>query len=147
MKKSFPLLTVLVVACFAMTGCTHTIALMSQDNTNTGSGVANEIGKTVEIELNGEKYTGTYAYVKDGSIGFVNSFAQSSAYSGSHAAYGSAYGTGNFMTQSAAGNGNVIAKSETGKGLRCQFSYSSMSHSGTGVCQDDKKKLYDLQIN
>ena len=137
----------LAIACFSLTGCTHNLTLMSQDNGNTGTGIANESDKTVTIELNGETYTGTYTYIKQGVVGFSSSSVQSYVYSGSHAAYGNAYGTGNFMSQSAAGDGNMIAKSASGKGLRCQFSYSTMSRSGAGVCQDDKKKLYDLQIN
>lgn len=112
-----------------------------------GRGTANEIGKTVTIELNGETYNGNYAYLKDGMVGFGHSFVQGSVTAGGSYATGNAVANSTYFTEAAAGNGTVMASSASGKGLRCQFSYSTASHSGAGICRDDAKNLYDLQID
>ena len=80
----------LTMACLFLTGCTHSLSLMSQNNGTMGHGTANEIGKTVTIELNGETYNGNYAYLEDGMVSFGHSFTQGSVTSGGSYATGNA---------------------------------------------------------
>lgn len=127
-----------------LTGCAqYNLTLMSQTSGKMSHGTANEAGKTITAELNGETYTGHYSFIQQGSVGFGSTFAQ--AFAGG--ASGSAFGNSTYFSQAAAGNGSALLSSPSGKGLRCQFSFSTMSNSGAGICRDDTKKLYDLQIN
>lgn len=138
---------ILALVCISLASCTHSLTLMSQNNGDIGLGSANELGRTVAISLNGESYNGNYSYVEQGNVSFSNAYAQGSVYSGARSAYASAYGNSATINQSYVGGGSIIARSESGKGIRCQFSFSTMSRSGAGICQDDKKVVYDLQIN
>ncbi len=43
------------------------------------------------------------------------------------------------------GNGSALLTAEDGSRLRCEFTADHFS--GYGTCEDDKKKIYDLQIH
>lgn len=136
MKKHLSILAL----CFILAGCAqYNVTLMSQTNGSMWHGTANEMGKTITIVLKDETYSGTYSFMQNGSVGFGTGFLQGTA--------GSALANSTYVSSAALGNGSALLTSASGKGLRCQFSYSTMNRSGAGICRDDKKKLYDLQIN
>ncbi|MGF6905325.1 hypothetical protein [Paraburkholderia sp. GAS348] len=98
-------------------------------------GTAKQIDKSVAITLDGRTYNGRYVYVQGGSFSLANGFGGGQAY------------TGTAVGVSAVGNGNVLAESTDGlHNLRCVFSFSGWSQSGTGVCLTDAGEAYDLQI-
>lgn len=118
-----------------LAGCaTYDIALMPRGPGKMAHGTAKQIDKSVEVSIDDRTYSGHYVYVQGGS------FTLASAFSGTRTA------TGNAMSFSAVGNGNVLAQSPDGHNLRCVFSFSGWSQSGTGTCLTDDNQLYDLQI-
>ncbi|MBU9403779.1 hypothetical protein KTE13_28950 [Burkholderia multivorans] len=97
-------------------------------------GTAKQIDKTVSVTIDDRTYDGKFVYVSGGS------FSLGTAFSGGQMA------TGNAIGISATGNGNVLAQAADGHNLRCVFSFSGLSQSGTGMCLTDDQQLYDLQI-
>lgn len=128
---------------FLLTGCAHNLSLHSRDGSPSGQGVAQEVGKTVTINLNGKVYSGTYVH-DGGKVATFQSYSNATAYSGtkSASAFGSSFGTA-YVPGS--GNGRVLATSADGDAIRCEFQYSSGS--GIGVCRDNSGKDYDLLIH
>lgn len=128
----------LVLLC----GCAHNLQLVSRSNSGNGTGVAQEAGKQITINLNGQTYTGTYVY--DGTkVLFTTGDAYATAYSGNSSA--SAYGHSNSTTYiPGSGKGQLVATSGNDT-IRCDFNYSDGS--GIGYCQDNSHNEYDLIIH
>jgi len=137
--------TILVVLAIVVSvaGCTHNLTLIPRQGGEKGQGVAQEVGKTVTITVNGKTYTGNYVY-GGGSVAFFNTYGSSTAYSGTRTAtaYGSGFGTAYIP---GSGNGRILVTSPDGDAIRCELQYSSGS--GLGICQDNAGKEYDLQIH
>lgn len=122
--------------CSLLAGCaTYDLSLMPRGPGKMAHGTAKQIDKSVVISISDRTYSGKYAYVQGGS------FTLGTAFSGGQTA------TGNATSISAVGNGNVLAQSDDGHNLRCVFSFSGWSNSGTGTCLTDDNQLYDLQIS
>lgn len=122
---------VLVGCLLALTGCGYNLTLMASDGA-MGTGRATGMGTgTLEVQLNGKLYRGTWVTAEGGSMGFgtvgTTSFSVMSADSGT---------TGNAMLS--AGDGST---------LQCRFVYGGMSAAGYGQCQDNTGKRYELQIS
>jgi hypothetical protein len=131
----------ILLAFFALAGCTHQFALMPRDGGHAGSGEANEAGKEIGITLNGRTYVGTYVY-DGGKIITTHSSGIAQGYSGALNATASYTETAStFITGS--GNGKIVATSD-GDTLRCDFQYSDGS--GIGLCNDKAGRQYDLLI-
>lgn len=128
MKKFFVL-----AAMLALAGCSHRLELHQRGGPATGQGIAHQNDQSVEIQLAGKTYKGTYAYASGGSNGSFFGNVRGKPFYG-------------FSSGGGMGSGNVIAKSEDGSGLRCQFQYSTTNNQGVGECQDDAGATYDLQI-
>jgi hypothetical protein len=124
-------------ALLALGGCAHAVQLTPRDGGPIGYGSAPaSMGDkgTLTVNLNGKTYTGRWVLVRGGSMGFGTAVA------GTSVATASMYG------MAADANGQAILSAEDGSRLRCQFSYSSWSDAGMGVCQDDAGKTYDMTI-
>ena len=118
-----------------LSGCaTYDLALMPRGPGKMAHGVAKQIDKTVSITIDDRTYDGKFVYVRGGA------FSLGTVFSGGQVA------TGNAIGISATGNGNVLAQAADGHNLRCVFSFSGLSQSGTGTCLTDDQQLYDLQI-
>jgi hypothetical protein len=120
----------------------HNLTFVGRENGVQGS--ATIPGGTrsgdVEISLGEKTYKGTWVYVADGgSVGF----GSGTAFSGT----ASASVTATALAMSTAGGGTILASSGDGSTLRCQFSYNQMGQTGVGLCEDNHKALYDLQIH
>lgn len=127
------------VLTLAMTGCALDVVLMERGGTEMGRGSMSSWLSTSEeitIHLRGEEYKGRAVLSSGGSFNLASMSGPRN---------GMAVGSG--VSFNTSGNGNILAKSASGKGLRCVFNYSQMSKSGTGVCQDDEARLYDMQIS
>ena len=138
MKKTLSYLVVLTLF-----GCAHQVELYSRDGSPGGNGVAQEAGKLITINLDGNEYKGTYTY--DGGKTIIsNAYGNATAYSGNRSATGYSHATSTSYIPGS-GLGRVFVHSTSGKSLRCEFSYSSGS--GLGVCEDNDNKPYDLVIH
>ena len=124
---------VLVLAAVALVaGCGHALTLMS-DNGAMGTGRATGFGGkgTLEVQLGGKTYAGTWVAATGGSVGF-GSFGRT---------------TFNSTTVDASSGGNAMLAAADGSTLRCRFVYGGMSGAGYGECLDSTGRRYDLQIS
>lgn len=110
---------------FFLTGCVSgaDLTLMDRDSGKIATGAADRWTHTVTINLNGKVYAGHSSYVERASP---------------------LAGVG--AEGAAIGDGNMIARADDGSSLHCDFTFSGWSGTGTGECQDDKQRKYDLQI-
>jgi len=132
----------LLILFVLLSGCAHNLDLISRTGGPNGSGVAQELGKQITINLDGQQYKGTYVY-DGGSVIRTNSAATATAYGGHRTA--TAYGTGVSSTYiPGSGNGRILATSGKGS-IRCDFNYSQGT--GIGYCQDNYGGEYDLLIH
>lgn len=127
-------------AAALLAGCAHQVALTPADGVGPiGRGQApwklNGNSGALTITLGGTVYSGEYVLQNSG--GFVGI---GSAFSGSAVASGAVYGA------STNGNGKAYLTAPDGRSLSCDFSYSSMSASGIGVCRASDGKTYNMMI-
>lgn len=126
----------LAASVISLGGCaTYDLTLMPRGPGPMEHGVAKQLNKSVSIEIGGETFSGHYVFVQGGS------FSLGTAFTGAQVA------TATGMGVSAVGNGNVLAQAPDGHNLRCVFTASGWSQSGTGICLTDEGKAYDLQIS
>ncbi|MGF6903151.1 hypothetical protein P3T22_004437 [Paraburkholderia sp. GAS348] len=124
-----------LVAALTLQGCaTYDLSLLPRTAGPMAYGTAKQIDKSVAITLDGRTYNGRFVYVQGGAFSLASRFGGGQTY------------TGTAVGVSAVGNGNVPAESADGHNLRCVFSFSGWSQSGTGVCLTDAREAYDLQI-
>jgi len=131
--KRMQLLALLVI----LAGCSHDLTLVDRDNGQQGTGTAtgwNGSGN-LTVQLNGKTYAGNWVSVAGGSIGSFAGFGGTTPFTG--------LGT----SESTSSSGTALLNSEDGSRLRCAFVFGSFSNTGYGECQDEKKKMYDLQIH
>ena len=94
----------------------------------------------LEITIEEKTYRGRWvAMAQGGTVGFSNAVA----FSGLQSA--TAFGT--FAGAPMQANGTILASAADGSQLRCEYNYNDWGHTGVGVCQNSKGKIYDLQIN
>jgi hypothetical protein len=124
-------------ACAGVAGCVTSmnLTLQPRGNGDLARGVVKHEGHQASINIDGRDYEGTWAIVQGGSFSLAS-------LSG-----GGRFATGTGFSASATGDGNIIARSSDGHSVHCVFSYSQMSESGAGVCQDSSAAVYDLQIS
>ncbi len=134
--KKYLLLTLL------LTGCAHQFELYSRNGGANGAGTAQEAGKQVTINLDGEMYKGTYTF-NGGDTIITTTNGTATAYSDNRSA--TAYATGISTSYvPGSGQGRIFARTQSGKALRCEFSYNE--DSGLGICEDNDHNQYDLVI-
>lgn len=120
-----------ILGLLFLAACAHQLELYPRGQGATGTGVANESGKTITISLNGKTYLGNYVYAGDAaSLGLVTT-------SGSPA-LATAVGTGGGTA------GRILARADDGDSIRCEFLYADGG--GLGVCEDNQGIKYDLVI-
>jgi hypothetical protein len=110
------------------------LSLLPRGSGALAHGVMKKPGKSVDINIDGQNFSGTYAFVVGGNFTLAS-------FSGPQS---SSVGAATSVDQ--VGNGNIIASAIDGENLRCVFSYSGWSNSGTGTCRRDDGRLYDLQL-
>jgi len=127
----------------ALSGCAHTLYVLGPTPELTGKTTVTttpgQSGGSITLVLGGETYTGRWVYMRGGSFSLASMTATNGLRTVS--------ATGSAMDISAVGSGTLIMSAPDGSHLRCVFNYSGWSSSGLGVCEDDKGRRYDLQIN
>ncbi len=122
-----------IALCLSVCGCSHALTLMAIDGGGTGMGRATGVGGrgTLEVQLAGKTFTGTWVNAQGGSVGFGS------------------VGRASFTTTSvdAGSTGSALLSASDGSTLRCRFVYGGMSGAGYGQCEDNAGKRYELQIS
>jgi hypothetical protein len=129
--------TLLGAICIALVGCNHKLALYSSDG-EMGSGIAEESGKKVTIEISGRRYVGNYVF-GGGSVGITSGVGYGIV--GSSPLTVSSIGT-TYVPGS--GDGKIFVRAQDNSSMRCEFQYSDGA--GLGVCQRSDGKVFDLVI-
>ena len=86
----------------------------------------------MSIRIGERTYSGRWYYAESGTVGIIMPFGGS----GSIGTVGGA----------SASPGVMHATAPKGGRLRCSFTYSSMSSTGFGTCEDESGAIYDLVI-
>lgn len=118
------------VVCLAisLTGCAGNIKLLEDGKVHQGH--FQQGTNTVEVDVDGVRYSGTYS--QSVSVGIGAGFAGRSAF------------TGTFLGTD--GGGQALMTSPTGKVLRCAFG-SVVAMRGQGACESNDGKRYDMLIS
>tara|TARA_R110001599_G_scaffold301338_1_gene506940 strand:- start:3176 stop:3679 length:504 start_codon:yes stop_codon:yes gene_type:complete len=130
-----------------VSGCvnlTPTAMVMGRDSGDMGSGGVKNIlfgsSGPIEIKLRGETFTGTWVAVRDGGstqYSLLNAYANTGA-----TASGSALG----ISRADAGYGTAMLSSPGGNTLQCEYRYSTVTGTATGVCRHKNGEIFDLQV-
>lgn len=124
----------LLAALIGLTGCAGNLRLLEDGKTHAGTW--NAATKTLEVNVDGRQYSGTFS--QNATVGFSNSFA--SASSGTRTAYGSGFGT----SVASNGSGQAVLTSADGKVIQCVFQ-AAMGR-GQGQCQGMDGRNFVLVI-
>lgn len=110
-----------------VTGCAGTIRLYEDGMVHLGS--YNQASRQVEVDIDGERYVGSYAQGASGSFGggFVGTQAVS------------------FSGISFDGSGQALLVSPSGRVLKCRFG-SVVGWRGHGQCQMRDGRLFEMVI-
>lgn len=112
------------IAIAALTGCAGNLRLLDGQQAHLGR--FESLGKTMEVNINGERYSGTY--ITNASSGFGTVYS------------GTSFATIN--TFNGGSQGMATLTSATGKFIRCEFMYQGMN--AQGACQDSLGQRYQL---
>lgn len=124
----------LILALLPLAGCAGSLKLLEDGKSHAGTW--NAATKTLEVNVDGRQYSGTFS--QNASVGFNNSFAAAS--SGTRTAYGSGFGT----TIASNGSGQAVLTSADGKVIQCIF-LAAMGR-GQGQCEGLDGRRFILVI-
>ncbi len=117
-----------VFSALALSGCAGNIKLLEDGKVHQGR--FQQGSNTLEIDIEGVRYSGTYS--QNMSVGIGTGFAGRSAF------------TGSFVGSD--GGGQALMTSPSGKVLRCVFG-SVVALRGQGACETNDGKRYDMLIS
>ena len=124
----------LISAALLLCGCAGNVKLLEDGKVHYGS--FNSASRTVEVDVDGVKYTGNFT--QNTTVGFGQSFGTAS--SGTRTAYGSSFGT---MVASN-GSGQAVLTADNGKAIQCVF--QAQMGQGSGMCEGLDGKRYIMVI-
>ena len=135
-RSLFPLLLPLLLLLGGCSG--HNLALVEREQGTiiTGSLPGSlEITGEMELKLEEETYKGNWIVVRGGEFPLLKRFGKEMLFdSGAPAAQGPVR------------YGKIYLRSEEGGSLRCEFKYYEAGETGTGICMDKEKRIYDLLL-
>ena len=111
-----------------ITGCSSSNLLLIDKNNKEHNITYNPGSQTMEVLVNGKKFTGDY--VTNSSIAF-----------GISQNYGNNSSTGASQTYISGNSGRAFLKSNDNEMLQCEFTYSTKL---IGICTDNKGEKYNL---
>lgn len=114
-----------------LAGCSYNVALYPRGAGEIAAGTANTGSRTMEVNLRGETYKGSFERGQSVGIGFANAYG----------AGGSAFATGTGVSFSNQYTALLTSGRNT---LRCE-AMAENGH-GNGVCVDGAGNVYDLKI-
>lgn len=117
--------------------------MMSRETGATGTGVLENVAfgnsGPMNVSFKNQKFTGQWVAVRNpgsSSFGLLSTYGIG----------GFGVGTGTSVTQSDSGYGTALLSSKTGDSMRCEFRYSLVTITATGVCQQQDGEIFDLQV-
>lgn len=122
---------VAIVSILVLTACSHTITLFPRGGGDQATGTLNDLSKAMEINLKGNRYTGTYSTGRVSSFGFVQR-------------YGARPATGNVFMSGSNNQATALLTGSNGV-LRCEF-VIDVAIGGNGVCVDTNEAVYDMLV-
>ncbi|MEI4234818.1 hypothetical protein [Roseovarius sp. D22-M7] len=138
--KRFYILT-FITGFMAACAITPEATMMSRETGATGTGVLENVAfgnsGPMNVSFKNQNFTGQWVAVRNpGSTSF-----------GLLSTYGiGGFGVGSAVTQSDSGYGTALLSSNTGDSMRCEFRYSLVTITATGVCQKQDGEIFDLQV-
>lgn len=143
--KTYSIATASFVAASVLAACASpSLTLLGRDSGDLGTGSVEGVylrnSGPIEIALRGETYRGTWVAVRNAgsaSFGLLNAYGSSS---------GTLTASGVGISQSDSGFGTAILQSEQGRGMRCEYRYSTVTVTATGVCRHEDGEVFDLQV-
>jgi hypothetical protein len=128
----------IVLFFLVLTGCIATSSLTVMPLYGTGGpykGTAQGSGSgAFKLDIDGKLYEGQWALVGSGSIGVASLTGPDVRALG-------------YSASASPGTGIANARASDGSIIRCEFTFSSWSNSGFGVCEDSDGRGFDLFIN
>lgn len=128
-------------------GCVNlepTVMVMGRDSGDMGTGGVKNIlfgnSGPIELTLKNQTYTGTWVAVRNpGSTQFnlLNLYSSSGV-----SASGSSVG----LSRADGGYGTAMLSSPSGDTLHCEYRYSNVTATATGVCRNKSGEIFDLQV-
>lgn len=117
--------------------------LMSRDSGAVGKGVIENVtfgnSGPMTIDFKDQKFKGQWVAVRNPgnmSFGLLSTYGFA----------GTGFGTGTQINQSDSGYGTALLSSAGGDSLRCEYRYSLVTITATGVCQKQDGEIFDLQV-
>lgn len=142
--KAYRITCAAIVFVAALSACASpSLTLLGRETGDMGTGSVEGVylrnSGPIEINLRGDTYRGTWVAVRNpGSTSF-----------GLLSAYGAGGGTvtasGFGIRQSDSGYGTAILQSDRGESMRCEYRYSTMTVTATGVCRHEDGEIFDFQ--
>lgn len=124
----------LLCAAALLCGCAGNVKLLEDGKVHYGK--YSQASRSVEVTIDGLKYSGTYA--QNTTVGFGQSFG--TAFSGTRTAYGTGFGT----SVASNGSGQTVLTAEGGKAIQCVF--QAQMGQGSGMCEGLDGKRYIMVI-
>lgn len=133
-----------LVCAISLSACASpSLTLLGRESGDMGTGSVEGVylrnSGPIEIALRGDTYRGTWVAVRDPgstSFGLLNAYG-----SGGGMVTASGFG----IRQSDSGYGTAILQSERGESMRCEYRYSTMTVTATGVCRHEDGEIFDFQ--
>jgi hypothetical protein len=122
--KKFTFLTFFLL----ITGCSSSNLLLIDKNNKEHNITYNPWSQTMEVSVNGKKFTGDY--VTNSSVAF-----------GTTQNFGKTFSSGTSQTYISGNSGRALLKSTDNETLQCEFTYSTKL---IGLCTDNKGEKYNL---
>lgn len=119
-----------IVGVGLLAGCTPKLVITNKDTGMTGYGTASGANASstgqVEIDIDGEAFTGPWVAMRDPGNAALTFWS---------------------MGPKDSGVGIANLTSESGKYVRCEFSYNMTSLSGLGLCKNKQGGTYDFMMS
>uniref|UniRef100_UPI004047576B hypothetical protein n=1 Tax=Polynucleobacter sp. TaxID=2029855 RepID=UPI004047576B len=126
MKK---IITISLLSALILSGCAGNLILVDKNNQQS-VGQFNSLSKSLDVNMNGKKYSGFY--ITNASVGIINTQV-----------YGVGTSTSGTSQSFYGGNsGRAVLRSIDGDTIQCEFNYEGMKAIGT--CIDSKGDRYQL---
>lgn len=122
-----PLRALLLATAAFSAGCAGSIRLFEDGKVHHGR--YNQVSREVEVNIDGERYAGTYVQGASAAFGLGFSGAQVSSFTG----------------MSTDGSGQALLTSSSGKLLVCRFG-SVVGYRGQGQCMTRDGRLFEMLI-
>ena len=121
------------ILCAALCGCATQATFFDKTTGAEYKGATNDtFGSTgaISADIDNDKYSGSWIYSSSGGAVGFNAAQPSSV----------------IAVASTSGGGKINMKAESGKFIRCSFGFDEWNNTGSGLCQRNDGREYDLYL-